>query len=259
MDLINILKIFNLPNRDEKPRKLGLTIILDQGLPFNLYLDYIETFHKYIDFIKFGWCTSILTSCIKEKIKIAHEYNIGCFLGGTFFEKAFSQNSIEKFIDYVQNFLNLNIIEISNGTIPIDKESKYQFIKKYSSMFRVFSEVGYKDVDKCLKMAPAEWIECIKEDLSAGAEFVITESRESGKSGICRENGEVRYGLVKEIINSEISPEKIIWEAPNKNIQTFLISEIGTNINLANISFSDIVPLETLRLGLRSETLNLFD
>jgi len=106
MDLINILKIFNLPNRDEKPRKLGLTIILDQGLPFNLYLDYIETFHKYIDFIKFGWCTSILTSCIKEKIKIAHEYNIDCFLGGTFFEKAFSQNSIEKFIDYVQNYLN---------------------------------------------------------------------------------------------------------------------------------------------------------
>ncbi len=253
------MKIFNLPYREEKPREEGITIILDPGLPLKLYSDYLETFHEYIDYIKFGWCTSILTSCIKEKIRIAHEYNIHCFLGGTFFEKAFSQNVIDKFIDYLHNHLNLKIIEISNGTIPIDKETKYEFIKKYSSMFKVFSEVGYKDVDKCLKMPPAEWINCIEEDLSAGAEFVITESRESGKSGICRENGEVRYGLVKEIIQSEISSKKIIWEAPKKNIQTFLISEIGTNINLANINFSDIVPLETLRLGLRSETLNLFD
>ncbi len=252
------MKIFNLPKREEKPRDVGLTIILDPGLPLKAYKDYVETFHHYIDYIKFGWCTSLLTHCIKEKIKIAEDYKINCFLGGTFFEKAYSENVMKKFIDYVFNDLKLDTIEISNGTIPLENKYKCELIKKYSTNFKVFSEVGYKRVDECLKMAPIEWIKYIKEDLSAGAEYVITESRESGKSGICRENGELRYGLIKEIISADIPKNKIVWEAPKKNIQTYLISELGTNVNLANISFNDIVPLETLRLGLRSETLNLF-
>ena len=123
------MKIFNLPKREQKPRDNGLTIILDSGLPLNIYKDYVETFNDYIDYIKFGWCTSLLTPCIKEKIKIAYDYNINCFLGGTFFEKAYSENVIEKFIDYVHNYLKLNTIEISNGTIPLKNKYKCELIK----------------------------------------------------------------------------------------------------------------------------------
>ena len=247
--------MFNNTHRIQKPRDKGLTIIIDNGLPFKLYEDYLISFSEYIDYIKFGWATSLLTSFIDKKIFLAKELKIKCFLGGSFFEKAVINEKLKEFISYVKKDLSLDTIEISNGTINMDNKNKCDYIKKFSEEFNVFSEVGYKDEQRSLNLYPKQWIDFIEEDLSAGSKYVIAESRESGNSGICRSDGQLRYGLVKEILNSKINQSNLVWEAPNKDIQVNLINNVGVNVNLANISFSDIIPVESLRQGLRSDTL----
>ncbi|AHE67640.1 hypothetical protein Loa_02096 [Legionella oakridgensis ATCC 33761 = DSM 21215] len=137
----------------------------------------------------------------------------------------------------------------------MDNHEKAMFIADFASEFEVFSEVGYKDQIRSQELHPAKWIEFINEDLNAGASRVITEARESGASGICRSNGELRYGLIEEIIHSGIDLNSLIFEAPNKDLQTYFIKHIGHEVNLANIAFDDVIALETLRLGLRSDTL----
>ena len=242
-------------SRVSKPRDKGLTIIIDNGLPFKLYEDYIFSYSEYIDYIKFGWGSSLLTKFINKKISLAKEFNIKCFLGGSFFEKAVINDKFSSFIKYVKNDLCLESIEISNGTIDINNKKKCIYIKQLSGEFNVFSEVGYKDEEKSLNLYPKQWIEFIEEDLKAGSKYVIAESRETGNSGICRSDGQLRYGLVKEICDSKINQSNLVWEAPNKDIQVNLINNVGVNVNLANISFADIIPLESLREGLRSDTL----
>lgn len=248
----------SLPYREQKPRATGLNLLIDNGYPLAYFKDVVESSIEQIDFIKFGWGTSIVTPQLKKKIEFLQSHKIDYFFGGTLFEIFLYQNKIEDYKQFLDEH-QCRFVEVSNGTIDISNEEKCKYIRDFAKKYQVFSEVGLKDSEKSEEMSPKKWIEYIKEDLAAGAIKVITESRESGTSGICRSNGELRIGLIEEIMDSEISLSDLIFEAPNKKLQTHFIKKLGTNCNLANIAFSDIISLETLRLGLRSDTFFLFD
>lgn len=249
----------DLPYRPAKPRANGLNILIDNGLATNHFEDIATSHSNLIDMVKFGWCTAVVTQEIDKKIAILKSLNIQYFFGGTFFEKACQQNKVEEFRMYLHS-KDCQFIEVSNGTIPLVPKEKAKYIKSFTQDFTVLSEVGIKDTDRSKEMSPREWVDEIAMDFEAGATYVITESRESGKSGIARADGEVRYGLINEILESDrYDVGQLIFEAPNKMLQNYFIQLQGTNVNLANIAFSDIVGCETLRLGLRSDTLSFFE
>lgn len=246
-----------LPERNSKPRTTGLTILIDNGVPLNYFKDTITSNADLIDFVKFGWGTPLITKQMEEKIACLQEHDVQFFFGGTLFEKFCSQGKISEFYTYCQRY-NCQYVEISNGTLSISNREKAAFIAEFAQEFHVFSEVGKKDSSESLQQSSTEWIESILEDLEAGSEKVITEARESGTSGLCNSNGEIRYGLVDEIIYSGINVDQLIFEAPNKAMQTYFIKRLGPNVNLGNIPFTDAISLETLRLGLRSDTFFTF-
>lgn len=247
-----------LPNRSIKPRKDGINFLIDNGYPTGYFKDVIESMSDKIDFVKFGWCTSLVSTNIEEKISILKENKIDYFFGGTLFEKFLQQDKLEDLKKFLISH-DCKYMEISNGTIDISNSEKCKYIKEFSSEFKVFSEVGLKDSQKSEEMSPKKWIEYMLEDLEAGSFKVITESREGGNSGICRSSGELRVGLIEEIIDSTLNINDIIFEAPNKKLQIHFINKIGTNCNLGNIAFSDVIGLETLRLGIRSDTFFRFE
>jgi phosphosulfolactate synthase len=250
--------MLSLPERTEKPRKTGLTIVIDRGLPTAYFQDIIRSYGHLIDLVKLGWGTALITADLQEKVKFAHRHDVPVFFGGTFFEKAFLQGELENYTQLCRE-LDIRYVEISNGSVALTNREKARYISRFAAEFTVLSEVGYKDQERSRELAPKSWIEFIREDLAAGATKVITEARESGKSGICRENGELRYGLIVEILNSGISADDLIFEAPNKELQLYFIRKLGANVNFANIAGDDVISLETLRLGLRSDTLELFE
>jgi phosphosulfolactate synthase len=248
----------HLPSRQEKPREHGITILIDNGVPLSFFTDTVAGAADFIDYVKFGWGTSIITKPLEEKIECLNSHGIPFFFGGTLFEKFVSQGKVMDFYDYCKKY-ECQYIEISNGTIDMTNTEKARFISDFAEEFHVFSEVGHKDSQIAMKQDPAEWVEYIQEDFEAGSMKVIAEARESGTSGLCRENGELRCELVEQIVSSGINLNNMIFEAPNKKLQTFFIQLAGNDVNLANIAFSDIIPLETLRLGLRSDTFSLFE
>ncbi|WP_227939958.1 phosphosulfolactate synthase [Alkalihalobacillus deserti] len=245
-----------LPIRQSKPRNSGLTILIDNGISLNSFKDIVYNSAELVDFVKFGWGTSLITKQIEDKISYLQENHIHYFFGGTLFEKFLSQGKIDDFYNYCKRY-QCEFIEISNGTIELENKEKAKLINEFSGDFHVFSEVGSKDCEK--SYSTSEWIDNIVEDLEAGSKKVITESRESGTSGICQSNGEMRYDIIDEILSSGIPIEDIIFEAPSKKMQTYFIQKVGHQVNLANIPFTDSIPLETLRLGLRSDTFHLFE
>ncbi|MHA2364607.1 MAG: phosphosulfolactate synthase, partial [Candidatus Hodarchaeales archaeon] len=224
----------------------------------NFFSDVIESHNEIIDIIKFGWGTSVVTKDLEKKVTLAHSNDIEVFFGGTFFEKALIQDKIDDYRSFCKE-IKCDYVEISNGTIPLSNADKSEYISEFSNHFKVLSEVGYKDTQKSLELNPAKWVEFIKQDLDGGAIKVILEARESGKSGICRGNGELRYGLIEEILSIITDTDKLIFETPNKPLQVYFIKKIGPNVNLSNIAFSDTVALETLRLGLRGDTLMFYE
>ncbi|MFC4559828.1 phosphosulfolactate synthase [Virgibacillus kekensis] len=246
-----------LPDRESKPRSNGLSVIIDNGAPLNLFIDTIRSSGEFIDFVKFGWGTSLVTPFLEEKIACLRENNIDFFFGGTLFEKFLSVGKIEHFYDLCCEF-DCNHVEISNGTVAITNSEKARFISEFSREFTVFSEVGNKDAVYSDSQLSSEWVDHIHEDISAGAEKVITEARESGTAGICREDGALRTDIFEEILESGIPLERLIFEAPTKKMQSFFIKYGGPDVNLANIALSEVIALETLRLGLRSDTFHLF-
>lgn len=248
----------NLPSHDVKPRARGLTMLIDKGYSSSYFEDVIESFHPYIDHVKFGWCTSLITPDVNAKIAFAKKHNVNIIIGGTFFEKALLQGSLNKFIEHLKS-LKVECLEISNGTVNLSNPDKAKYIQSFSSEFTVFSEVGFKDNTRSMELHPAKWLEYINQDLEAGAQKVTLEAREDGRGGICRSDGEIRFGLINEIATAGIQASNLIFEAPNKNLQTYFIKHFGANANMANIAFSDVIGLETLRLGLRSDTLLMFE
>ncbi|PLT35059.1 phosphosulfolactate synthase [Bacillus sp. V5-8f] len=245
-----------VPRRENKPRTNGLTIVIDNGAPLQFFKDTVNSASDYIDFIKFGWGTSLVTRHLREKIECLQENNIEYFFGGTLFEKYLSQGKIDDFYQYCKKN-HCRFIEISNGTIDISNKEKARFITDFSTEFNVLSEIGKKDIDLAELQSDSEWMEYIHEDLEAGSLKVITEARESGTSGICLKDGTLRVKLIEQFLTSGIAMERLIFEAPTKKMQTFFIKAIGPNVNLANIPLTDPIALETLRLGLRSDTFDL--
>ncbi len=242
-----------LPPRASKPRRSGLTIVLDGGLPLGYFCDLVESMGELVDLVKFGWGTSLVTPHLDQKIACLRRNHVGYFFGGTLFEKYLSQHRIDSYKELCRRY-DCAYVEISNGTLPLGNAEKARLIAEFAREFHVLSEVGYKDSERSLHLSPENWVECIRNDLAAGARYVVTEARESGTSGICAPDGEVRADVVDEILAAGIDLRRLIFEAPNKHLQTYFIRRVGANVNLANIAYQDIIPLETLRLGLRSDT-----
>lgn len=247
-----------LPDRAAKPRESGLTIVIDNGVPPGYFQDIMDGAGGLIDLVKFGWGTSVVSDALERKTACLRERGIEYYFGGTLFEKFHAQGQSEAYIAYCQRH-GCRYVEISNGTIPLSNYEKARLITRYAREFHVLSEVGYKDSERSLRMPPAEWIACIREDLAAGAERVIMEGRESGASGVFRADGEPRFGLIEEVLTSDLDQNLIIFEAPKKDQQAYFIQRLGANVNLANIAVADVIGVETLRLGLRSDTLLIFE
>ena len=235
-------------------KQRGLSCLIDPGLPTGMFLDYIESHNDYIDYVKFGWGTALKSKNIVNKISILQEYNIDYFFGGTLFEFSYLIKLLPEFVSFVQDH-SCKIIEISDGSIDIPTQEKLEIISKLANEFTVWTEIGYKDSQRSLELPPSKWIEYMRAALDAGSEKVITESRESGTSGICRANGDIRFGLIEDILASDIDLDDIIFEAPTKSLQVYFINKCGPVVNLANIAFPDVISLQTLRCGLRADTL----
>lgn len=246
----------NLPSRPLKPRPTGISCLIDNGHPTSYFRDVVDSHGDLIDYVKFGWGTSLVTREIAEKIKLLEAHQIPFFFGGTLFEKAYQENCVDEYLTFCRTS-GCKIVEVSNGTIRSSLDEKCDLIRRITRDFEVWSEVGFKDSQQSLDFPPSRWIESIEAEFEAGSVRVITESRETGTSGICRQDGEVRYGLIEDILNSGIDIDKLVFEAPNKDLQAYFILKIGTNVNLANIHFRDIVSTETLRLGLCHDTFQI--
>ncbi len=247
-------KLNNIPSRPAKPRQNGLTMVMDKGLSLRQVEDFIEVAGSHTDIVKLGWATSYVTPNLKEKLKIYRDAGLPVYFGGTLFEAFIIRNQFDDYRKVLDQF-EMDFVEVSDGSIEIPHDKKCEYIHKLSSQLTVISEVGSKDEKKVF--APYKWIELMKAEIQAGAWKVIAEARESGNVGIYRDSGEVRQGLVDEIL-TQIPQETIIWEAPQKAQQVWFIELIGTNVNLGNIAPAEVIPLETIRLGLRGDTFHHF-
>jgi len=243
-----------IPERTEKPRSSGMTMVMDKGLSLRQVEDFLEVSGAYTDIVKLGWATSYVTPNLKDKLKLYREAGIPVYFGGTLFEAFIIRNQYDDYCRMLDTF-QLEYAEVSDGSITIEHDIKCEYISKLSKQVTVISEVGSKDVQKIF--APYKWIQLMKAELEAGSWKVIAEARESGNVGIYRDSGEVRQGLIDEIL-TQIPAETIIWEAPQKAQQVWFIKLLGSNVNLGNIAPADMIPLETLRLGLRSDTFDHF-
>ena len=244
----------NIPYRTAKPRSSGITMIMDKGLSLRQTEDFLEVGGIYTDLVKLGWATSFVTPNLDEKLRIYRDAGIPVYFGGTLFEAFIVRGEFDEYRRILDKY-QMSYAEVSDGSIEIEHDLKCEYIRKLSEQGTVISEVGSKDVTKIF--APYRWIKLINAEVEAGAWKVIAEARESGNVGIYRDSGEVRQGLIDEIL-TQIPEETIIWEAPQKAQQVWFIKLIGANVNLGNIAPADIIPLETLRLGIRSDTFDHF-
>ena len=247
-------KLKQIPNRTLKPRENGLTMVMDKGLGTNEVENFLSVCSDHVDIVKLGFGTAFVTQNLEKKLALYREAKIKTYFGGTLFEAFVVRNQFDDYIKLLDK-MKMEHAEVSDGSINLPHDMKLEFIQKLSKHVTVLSEVGSKDVEKIIP--PYQWIELMKSELKAGAWKVIAEAREAGNVGVYRSSGEVREGLVQEIL-TKIPGDKIIWEAPLKAQQTYFITLVDSNVNLGNIAPNDVIPLETLRLGLRSDTFNLF-
>ncbi|MEX2567642.1 MAG: phosphosulfolactate synthase [Cyclobacteriaceae bacterium] len=244
----------SIPSRTAKPRNAGFTMAMDKGLSLREVEDFIETSGDFVDIVKLGWATSYVTKRLREKIEIYRSYGIPVYFGGTLFEAFVIRDQFEDYRRLLDEY-QLTFAEVSDGSITLDHDQKCRYIDTLAKDVTVLSEVGSKDAAKIIP--PYKWIDQMQKELNAGAWKVIGEAREGGTVGLFRDSGEVRQGLVEEIL-TQVPEEKIIWEAPQKEQQVWFIKLLGSNVNLGNISPNEFIPLETLRLGLRGDTFDFF-
>ena len=244
----------HLPARPSKPRETGLTMMMDKGISLRQAEDFISSSGEFTDLIKLGFGTSYVSQNLKQKIKLYQEANLKVYLGGTLFEAFLVRNKLNDYLKLLDE-LGLDTAEISDGCIVIDHDKKCELIQKLSKNFRVLSEVGSKEAG--ILIHPQRWKSMMLNELQAGSWKVIAEARESGNVGIYRPNGTAHVALVNRILE-KIPQDKIIWEAPQKSQQVWFIKQIGPNVNLGNIAVDEVIPLETLRLGLRVGTFFTF-
>jgi len=248
---------FNLsqiPTRTSQPRISGVTMIMDKGLSIREVHDFMSVAGPHADIIKLGFGTSFVTPNLREKIQAYQSYNVPIYFGGTLFEAFLIRNQFQDFISICKDY-GLTHVEVSDGSITIPHTEKCGYIEKLTQHFTVLSEVGSKDAAHIIP--PYKWIELMRAELEAGSTYVIAEAREAGNVGIYRGSGEVREGLVQEIL-TQIPEEKILWEAPQKAQQLYFLELIGCNVNLGNIAPNEVIPLEAMRIGLRGDSFHLY-
>jgi phosphosulfolactate synthase len=248
---------FNLsqiPVRTQQPRTSGLTMIMDKGLSITEVHNFMSVGRPHVDIVKLGFGTAFVTPNLREKIEVYHSYNMPIYFGGTLFEAFLIRNQFEDYISMCKDY-GVKYMEVSDGSISIPHAEKCGYIEKLTQHGTVLSEVGSKDAAHIIP--PYKWIELMRAELEAGSSYVIAEAREAGNVGIYRGSGEVREGLVQEIL-TQIPEEKIIWEAPQKAQQLYFLELIGCNVNLGNIAPHEILALEAMRIGLRGDTFELY-
>jgi phosphosulfolactate synthase len=243
-----------IPDRTQKPREFGYTMAMDKGLSTREAEDFLSVASNYVDIVKLGWATSFVSPNLDAKLRVYREAGIPVYFGGTLFEAFIVRNKFDDYRRMLDKF-GLQYAEVSDGSIEMPHEQKCEYIRQLATQVTVLSEVGSKDADKIIP--PYKWINLMKAEMEAGAWKVIGEAREGGNVGLFRSTGEVRSGLVEEIL-TQIPFERIIWEAPQKSQQVWFIKLLGTNVNLGNIAPNEVIPLETIRLGLRGDTFSDF-
>jgi phosphosulfolactate synthase len=248
---------FNLtqiPERTAKPRTFGLTMVMDKGLSLEDARNFISAAAPHVDIVKLGFGTSFVTPNLRAKIELYQAAGLPVYFGGTLFEAFLIRNQFDDYVKVLRDY-NIQHVEVSDGSITIPHTEKCGYIEKLAKEFTVLSEVGSKDAEHIIP--PYKWIELMRGELEAGATYVIAEARESGNVGIYRGSGEVREGLVQEIL-TQIPSEKIIWEAPQKAQQLYFLELVGCNVNLGNLAPHEMISLEAMRIGLRGDTFHLF-
>lgn len=244
----------DLPDRPAKPRDHGVTHVLDTGLSTVEAEGLMASAADYIDLIRLGWGSAYVTRDLTGKIERYRAAGVPVMLGGTLTELAWQSGAIDPLRAWLQE-LGVEHVEVSSGTIEIPRDEKARLVALLAQDFTVFAEVGEKDPHALV--APYRWLGMIKEALDAGADKVICEGRASGDAGMYRPNEEPREGLIDEIVH-EIAASKLIFEAPKKHQQVWFIEHLGAGVNLGNIPPGEVISLETLRVGLRADTLKLF-
>lgn len=248
---------FNLsqmPDRHIKPRQAGITMVMDKGLSLEEARNFMSVSHPHVDIVKLGFGTSYVTPDLRKKLELYRSNGIPVYFGGTLFEAFLIRNQFEDYISVCKEF-DISYMEVSDGSITIPHAEKCGYIEKLTKHGTVLSEVGSKDAAHIIP--PYKWIELMRAELSAGSTYVIAEAREAGNVGIYRGSGEVREGLVQEIL-TQIPGERILWEAPQKAQQLYFIELLGCNVNLGNIAPTEVIPLEAMRIGLRGDTFHFF-
>ena len=239
-----------LPERPAKPRNSGLTMVMDKGLSIREAEDFVSVGSGYTDFVKLGFGTSIITPGFDRKIQIYKNAGVIPYFGGTLFEAFIIRKMFDEFIDFLDKY-NVEMVEVSDGSYDIERERKLEYISRLAERFTVVSEVGSKKAN--VVFSPDEWVAMMKAELAAGSVKVIAEARESGTTGIYNEDGSINNKIITAI-SEHVKLENVLWEAPLKSQQAWFIKHFGANVNLGNIAPAEIIPLESLRLGLRGDT-----
>lgn len=244
----------HLPKRTSQPRESGVTMVMDKGISVRQAENFMNVGAEYIDLVKLGFGTSYLTKDIEKKIEVYKSFGAKVYLGGTLFEAFLIRDKLDDYLRFVDK-LGLDTIEVSDGSIVLDHDRKCEIIRDLSKNYTVLSEVGSKE--EGILISPGKWISMMQNELEAGSWKVIAEARESGTVGIYRPSGTAHVALVNKIL-TKVPAEKILWEAPKKEQQVWFIKLLGANVNLGNINHFEVIPLETLRLGLRGDTFFTF-
>lgn len=239
-----------IPDRPSKPRNSGLTMVMDKGLSIREAEDFMSVGSEYTDYVKLGFGTSLITPGFENKVNIYKQAGCIPYFGGTLFEAFVIRNMFREYIGFLDKY-EIDLVEVSDGSFDIEHKKKLEYIKALAKRGTVISEVGSKKKD--VIYSPDEWVAMMKSELDAGSIKVIAEARESGTIGIYNDDGSINTPLIKEI-SEHVKLENVIWEAPLKPQQAWFIKHFGSDVNLGNIAPSEIIPLETLRLGLRGDT-----
>jgi phosphosulfolactate synthase len=244
-----------VPRRPAKPRSIGLTCVIDNGLGPAALEDALAASAGLVDYVKFGWGTGHVVQCLDRKIELLRRTDVPFWFGGTLFEVARQQNRIPAMIAWLRAHA-CNVVEISSGTVEMDTTEIEAHTRTFRDAgFTVLVEVGSKSRDHALRHA--DWVARIKAALIGGASYVLCEGRETGTAGVYHDDGKPRVDLIEEICSQGIDLRRLIWEAPRRDQQVWFIEQFGVNCNFANIQPGDVVSLETLRQGLRADTLFL--
>ncbi|MEJ6681126.1 MAG: phosphosulfolactate synthase [Flavobacteriales bacterium] len=244
------LHLPHIPERTVKPRENGVNMIMDKALSTREAEDMVSASGDYVDLVKLGFGTSYFTNNNKEKVKIYQAAGMDVYLGGTLFEACYVRGKLDEYLKFIDD-LGINTLEVSDGSIVLPHDEKLELISNLAKNYKVLSEVGSKE--EGILIAPAKWISMMQTELEAGSWKVIAEARESGNVGIYRPNGSAHTILVNKIL-AKVDGDRILWEAPKKPQQVWFIKLLGHNVNLGNIAPNDVIPLETLRAGLRGDT-----